>query len=112
MKKIEAIVRPEKLDAVKSALDKAGIVGLTITEVRGHGVQKGITYQWKASQYTLDLIPKVKLEVVVKDGDASKAVETITAAARTGAVGDGKIFVTDIADVVRVRTGEKGEKAI
>lgn len=112
MKRIEAVIRPEKLDAVKSALDKAGIAGLTVTEVRGRGVQKGITYQWKASQYTLDLIPKVKIEVVVKDSDESKVVEAITAAARTGAVGDGKIFITDIADVVRVRTGEKGEKAV
>jgi len=112
MKKIEAIVRPEKVEDVRKALEKAGYPGVTIIEVEGHGKQKGVTRQWRGESYKVDLLPKVKLELVVADKDADKLLGTISAAAKTGAVGDGKIFVSDVKDVVRIRTGERGDDAL
>jgi nitrogen regulatory protein P-II 1 len=111
MKKIEAIVRTNKLEDVKEALSKAGISGMTVTEVRGFGRQKGKTETYRGAEYTIDFVPKVKIEVVVGD-DASAALSAIVTGARTGQVGDGKVFVTNLADVVRVRTGETGAAAI
>jgi nitrogen regulatory protein P-II 1 len=111
MKKIEAIVRTNKLEDVKEALSKAGITGMTVTEVRGFGRQKGKTETYRGAEYTIDFVPKVKIEVVVGD-DASAAMSAIVGAARTGQVGDGKVFVTNLADIVRVRTGESGAAAI
>ena len=93
MKKIEAIVRPEKIDEIRGALEKAGYPGMTIVEVEGHGKQKGVTRQWRGESYKVDLLPKVKLEIVVSDKDADRILSTIVAAAKIGAVGDGKIFV-------------------
>jgi len=112
MKKIEAIVRFEKLDDVKAALDKAGYPGITVTEVEGHGKQKGFTQQWRGQEYKIDLLPKVKIEIVVLNGQENGIVEAISKSARTGSVGDGKIFITDVSEVVRIRTGDRGEKAI
>ena len=112
MKKIEAIVRPEKVDDVRKALEKSGYPGVTITEVEGHGKQKGVTRQWRGESYKVDLLPKVKLELVVSDKDADRLVSTISAAAKTGSVGDGKIFISEVKEAVRIRTGEKGEDAL
>ena len=111
MKKIEAIVRHNKVDAVKEALTAVGISGMTVTEVRGFGRQRGHQETYRGTEYTVDFVPKIKIEVVVGD-DASAAVSAIVGAAKTGQVGDGKIFVTNLADVVRVRTGETGAAAI
>ncbi|HYO25346.1 MAG TPA: P-II family nitrogen regulator [Lacipirellulaceae bacterium] len=112
MKKIEAIVRHHKVDEVKEALATAGILGMTVSEVRGFGRQKGKTETYRGAEYTIDFVPKVKIEVVVAEEVSKKAVSTIVAAAKTGQVGDGKIFVIDLADVIRVRTGETGSSAI
>ncbi|KYC54169.1 MAG: putative nitrogen regulatory PII-like protein [Candidatus Methanofastidiosum methylothiophilum] len=112
MKKIEAIIRPEKLQDVKSALDKLGCVGMTITEVKGRGKQGGITQQWRGRQYHIDLIPKIKIELVVKTKYVDKVVNTIIESARTGNTGDGKIFVSSVEKVYRVRTGDINEDAI
>ena len=113
MKKIEAIIRPEKLNDVKSALEDVGLVGLNIVHVTGRGVQKGIVHGGRGGEtYTVDMLPKLKLEVVVKDADAEKVIEAIMGAARTGNIGDGKLFVTAIEDAVRLRTGERGDTAI
>lgn len=113
MKKIEAIIRPEKLNDVKNALEAAGYVGLNIVHVTGRGVQKGIVHGGRGGEtYTVDMLPKLKIEVVVKDGDANKVVETIMAAARTGNIGDGKIFIMPVEDAIRVRTGERGDVAV
>ena len=112
MKKIEAIIRPEKVDDIRKALEKAGYPGLTVTEVEGHGKQKGVTRQWRGESYKVDLLPKVKLELVVSDKDAERLVSTLASTAKTGAVGDGKIFVSDVKDVMRIRTGERGEEAL
>jgi nitrogen regulatory protein P-II 1 len=112
MKKIEAIVRPEKVDDIRKALEKAGYPGVTITEVEGHGKQKGVTRQWRGESYKVDLLPKVKFELVVSDKDADRLAGTISAAAKTGSVGDGKIFISDVDQAVRIRTGEKGEDAL
>ena len=112
MKKIEAIVRPEKLDDVRTAIEGAGYPGITITEAEGHGKQKGITQQWRGETYRVGYVPKVKLEIVVSDSSVKALVEAIVNAAKTGAVGDGKIFVSDVTDVVRIRTGESGEVAL
>ena len=112
MKKIEAIVRPEKVDDIRKALEKAGYPGITIMEVEGHGKQKGVTRQWRGESYKVDLLPKAKLEVVVSDKDVERTISALSAAAKTGAVGDGKIFVSDVKDAVRIRTGERGEEAI
>ncbi len=112
MKKIEAIVKPHKLDAVKEALTDVGVSGLTISEVRGMGRQRGHTELYRGAEYTIDLVPKVKLEVVVADEMLPRVLSAIETAARTGTVGDGKIFVFAVEEAVRVRTGERGEAAV
>jgi len=113
MKKIEAIIRPEKLDDVKHALEEAGFLGLNIVHVTGRGVQKGIVHGGRGGEtYTVDMLPKLKISVVTKDTDAEKAIEAITTAARTGNIGDGKIFVSNIEEAIRVRTGERGEDVV
>ena len=112
MLKIEAILQPSKLDAVKDALLEAGIEGMTILEARGHGRQKGHTEFYRGREYTVDLLPKVKIELVVNDEMKEKTVQAIIGAARTGRIGDGKIFVVPIEEAVRIRTGERGKEAI
>ena len=112
MKKIEAIIKPFKLDDVKEALTEIGVIGMTVMEVRGFGRQKGHTELYRGSEYTIDFLPKVKLELVVADSVVSKVVETIIAAAKTGSIGDGKVFVLPLGEAIRIRTGEKGESAI
>ena len=112
MKKIEAIIRPEKVDDVRKALEKAGYPGMTMSEVEGHGKQKGVTRQWRGESYKVDLLPKVKIEVVVSDKDLDRMTSAIASAAKTGAVGDGKIFVSDVQNVIRIRTGDRGEDAL
>ena len=112
MKKIEAIVKPFKLDEVREALSEIGVTGLTVTEVKGFGRQKGHTELYRGAEYIVDFLPKVKIEVVIPSDLLDSSIEAIVKAARTGKIGDGKIFVTDIQNVVRIRTGEKGEAAI
>ena len=112
MKKIEAIVKPFKLDEVREALSEIGVTGLTVTEVKGFGRQKGHTELYRGAEYVVDFLPKVKVEVVVSDSLVEKAMEAIVKAARTGKIGDGKIFVCDVGQVVRIRTGETGEDAV
>ena len=112
MKKIEAIIKPFKLDEVKDALHEVGIKGITVTEAKGFGRQKGHTELYRGAEYVVDFLPKVKLEVVVPDNLAEKTVEAIAAAAQTGRIGDGKIFVSPIESALRIRTGEKDEAAI
>jgi len=112
MKKIEAIIKPFKLDDVKEALTELGVIGMTVTEVRGFGRQKGHTELYRGSEYTIDFLPKVKIELVVADGIVEKVVAAIAAAARTGSIGDGKVFVMPMGEAIRIRTGEKGEAAI
>jgi nitrogen regulatory protein P-II 1 len=112
MKLVEAIVKPFKLDEVKEALTKAGIQGMTVEEVKGFGRQKGHTELYRGAEYSVDFLPKVKIEILVSDDIAVKVVEVITNSAKTGKIGDGKIFVTSVEDVVRIRTGEKGVDAI
>ncbi|HYE99436.1 MAG TPA: P-II family nitrogen regulator [Planctomycetota bacterium] len=112
MKKVEAILKPFKLDEVKSALSQVGVQGLTVSEVRGFGRQKGHKEQYRGTEYTVDLVPKVKIEVVAADSAVAAVVEAISRAARTGEIGDGKIFVSPLEQVIRIRTGEKGEAAI
>ena len=112
MKKIEAIIRHFKLDEIKTSLSEAGVEGMTITEVKGYGRQKGHTEMYRGNEYAIDFVPKVKVEVVVTEADLKKVVDTIMGKAQTGQMGDGKIFVTDLADVIRIRTGETGEEAI
>ncbi len=112
MKKIEAIVRPEKLDQVRKALEASGYPGLMITEIVGHGRQRGVAQQWRGEQYRMDLLPKVKLELVVADKDTDRIVKAVIDNAATGNVGDGKIFVSDVSQAIRIRTGEKGEPAL
>lgn len=112
MKKIEAIIKPFKLDEVREALSEIGVTGLTVTEVKGFGRQKGHTELYRGAEYVVDFLPKVKLEVVVADSLLDRAMEAIITAARTGKIGDGKIFVSAIEQVVRIRTGESGEEAI
>ena len=112
MKKIEAIIKPFKLDDVKEALTSAGILGMTVSEVRGFGRQKGHTELYRSSEYTVDFLPKMKVEVIVPDEQASRVVALITGAAKTGSIGDGKVFVSPIEDAVRIRTGEHGENAL
>ncbi|NUQ82560.1 MAG: P-II family nitrogen regulator [Bacteroidetes bacterium] len=112
MKKLEAIIRPFKLEEVKEGLVELGIKGITVTEVKGFGRQKGHTEIYRGSEYNIDFIPKVKIEVVVPDDLAEKAISTIVDKAKTGQVGDGKIFVTDIADAIRIRTEEAGDSAL
>jgi nitrogen regulatory protein P-II 1 len=112
MKKIEAIIREEKFEAVKAALEQKGFIGLTCTEVRGRGQQKGLSLQWRVGEYRVDLLPKIKIEVVVHDMDATTVLDTVCEAARTGEIGDGMIFVTPVEDICRVRTGQRGEDAM
>ncbi len=112
MKKIEAVVKPFKLDEVREALAEVGVTGLTVTEVKGFGRQKGHTELYRGAEYVVDFLPKVKIEVVVVDAMLEPAIEAIIKAARTGKIGDGKIFVTSVEQVVRIRTGETNEAAI
>jgi len=112
MKMVEAIVKPFKLDEVKEGLMKVGIQGMTVEEVRGFGRQKGHTELYRGAEYSVDFLPKVKIQILVPDDRAGKVVEVITDAARTGKIGDGKIFVSTVEEVIRIRTGEKGEDAI
>ncbi|MBI3562638.1 MAG: P-II family nitrogen regulator [Gammaproteobacteria bacterium] len=112
MKKIEAIIKPFKLDDVREALSEIGITGMTTTEVKGFGRQKGHTELYRGAEYVIDFLPKLKIEVVVKTSQVERCIEVISKAARTGKIGDGKIFVSTIEQVVRIRTGEQGEDAI
>jgi nitrogen regulatory protein PII len=112
MKKVEAIIKPFKLDEVKEALSKIGIYGMTVTEVKGFGRQKGHVEVYRGTEYEVNFIPKVKIEVVVPDAIISKVIETILEKAKTGSIGDGKIFIFSLEDVIRIRTGERGEAAI
>ena len=112
LRKLEAIIKPFKLEEVKEALTELGIEGLTVSEVKGFGRQKGHTEIYRGSEYTVDFLPKVKIEVVVSDDQLQTAVDTIINAARTGKIGDGKIFVSQLAEVIRIRTGETGSAAI
>ena len=112
MKKVEAIIRPERLEQVKRALEEKGFIAMTVTEVKGRGEQKGITLQFRGRTMEVDLLPKVKMELVIKDDDVNEVIETIIKAARTGRYGDGKIFVIPVEKAVRVRTGEGGETAV
>lgn len=112
MKKIEAIIRPEKLDEVRRALAKVGFPGLNLSEVEGHGKQKGVVQQWRGEQYRVELLPKVKLEIVANDRDVQKIVKAIQEVGKTGAVGDGKIFISSVEEVIRIRTGETGDAAL
>jgi nitrogen regulatory protein P-II 1 len=112
MKKIEAIIKPFKLEEVKDALSEVGIEGMTVSEVKGFGRQKGHTEIYRGSEYTVDFLPKIKLEVVVPDGSAETAVGAIVKAAKTGKIGDGKVFISPVEEAVRIRTEEKGEEAV
>lgn len=112
MKKIEAIIKPFKLDEVKDALNEVGIQGMTVTEVKGFGRQKGHTELYRGAEYVVDFIPKIKLEIVTSDGLVTKVVEIIEKTAKTGKIGDGKIFVYPVDEAVRIRTGERGETAV
>ncbi len=112
MKKIEAIIQPFKLEEVKEALKGIGIDGMTVTEVRGHGRQKGHKEVYRGQEYMVDLLPKVKVELVISDGRLEEVIKTLTAAARTGKIGDGKVFVYDVAEAIRIRNDERGESAL
>jgi nitrogen regulatory protein P-II 1 len=112
MKKIEAIIKPFKLDEVKDQLNEKGAFGITVTEVKGFGRQKGHTELYRGAEYVVDFLPKTKLEIVIKDEQLEEIIEVITKAAQTGRIGDGKIFVSDLVDVIRIRTEERGEDAI
>ena len=112
MKKIEAIIKPFKLDEVKERLSEIGVQGMTVLEAKGYGRQKGQTELYRGAEYVVDFLPKIKIEVVVADDQLPRAIEAITGAARTGRIGDGKIFVSEVLDVVRIRTGESGAQAI
>lgn len=112
LKKIEAIIRVEKLDDVRLALEAKGFVGMTLTEVKGRGAQKGILLEWRAGEYRVEFLPKLKLELVIDEADVDKAVLAIIDSAKTGKAGDGKIFISPVDTIIRVRTGEKGKSAI
>ena len=112
MKKVEAVIKPFKLDEVKEALSGVGVQGITVTEVKGFGRQRGHTELYRGAEYVVDFLPKVKLEIIVKDDQVEPVIEAIASAAKTGRIGDGKIFVTDVGEVVRIRTGETGESAL
>ncbi|HTK35188.1 MAG TPA: P-II family nitrogen regulator [Caulobacteraceae bacterium] len=112
MKKIEAVIKPFKLDEVKEALQELGVQGMTVLEAKGYGRQKGQTELYRGAEYVVDFLPKIKIEVVIADDQLARAIEAITGAARTGRIGDGKIFVSEVLDVVRIRTGESGAQAI
>jgi nitrogen regulatory protein P-II 1 len=112
MKKVEAVIRPDALDSVMAELEKAGYPGIMVTEIEGHGKQKGVSQQWRGQEYKVDLLPKVKIEVVVSDKEADEIIQRISKVTKTGQIGDGKIFVTTVSDVVRIRTGERGDSAL
>jgi nitrogen regulatory protein P-II 1 len=112
VKKVEAVIQPHKLDDVKDALKRAGVEGMTITEVRGHGRQKGHTEVYRGMEYAVDLLPKIKVEVVVNDTRLDEILDVVVAAARTGKIGDGKVFVYDVLEAIRIRNGERGEGAL
>jgi len=112
MKKVEAIIRPEKLKAVIKSLEEVGCSGLMVTEIEGHGKQRGIVQQWRGEKYKVDLLPKRKIEIVCKDNDIEKITLAIIQSVRTGEIGDGKIFISDVADAIRIRTGEKGDMVL
>ena len=112
MKKIEDVIKPFKLDEVKEALQEMGVQGMTVLEAKGYGRQKGHTELYRGAEYVVDFLPKIKIEVVVDDGQLSAVVEAITGAARTGRIGDGKIFISEISEVIRIRTGETGPAAV
>jgi len=112
MKKIEAVIKPFKLDEVKEALQDAGVQGMTVLEAKGYGRQKGHSELYRGAEYVIDFLPKIKIEVVVPDDMVNSVVDAIQAAARTGKIGDGKIFISDVIDVIRIRTGESGAQAI
>ena len=112
MQKIEAVIQPSKLDAVKDALVEIGVEGMTITEARGHGRQKGYTEFYRGREYSVDLLPKVKLELVVPNARADEVIKALTTAARTGKIGDGKLFIYDVAEAVRIRNDDRGEAAL
>lgn len=112
MKHITAIIRPEKLEQVRQALEKVGYSGLMISEIQGHGKQKGIVQQWRGEKYKVDLISKIKMEIVVKDSEVEIIKKTIVDNSRTGEIGDGKIFISNVDEVIRIRTGEEGETAL
>jgi nitrogen regulatory protein P-II 1 len=112
MKKVEAVIKPFKLDEVKDALQEIGVGGMTVTEARGYGRQKGHTELYRGAEYVIDFLPKVRIEVVIPDDMLERVVETLIATARSGRIGDGKIFVTEVQDVIRIRTGERGPHAV
>ena len=112
MKKIEAIIKPFKIDDVKDAVNEIGVIGLTVTEVRGYGRQKGHTELYRGAEYAIDFLPKIKIEIVIEDSMLGQVIEIIKSKAQTGKIGDGKIFISDVSEVIRIRTGEKGTKAI
>ena len=112
MKKVDAIVKPFKLDEVKDKLNEIGVQGITVTEAKGFGRQKGHTELYRGAEYVVDFLPKVKMEIVIADTQVDEVIDTIMKAAQTGRIGDGKIFVTNLVDVIRIRTGERGEEAI
>ena len=112
MKKIEAVIKPFKLDEVKEALQELGVQGMTVIEAKGYGRQKGQTELYRGAEYVVDFLPKIKIEVVISDDQLDRALDAIATAARTGRIGDGKIFISEILDVLRIRTGESGESAV
>jgi len=112
MKKVEAIIKPFKLDEVKDKLNEIGVQGITVTEVKGFGRQKGHTELYRGAEYVVDFLPKIKMEVVIADAQVEEVTNTIVKAAQTGRIGDGKIFITSLEDTVRIRTGERGEEAV
>ncbi|OGC33088.1 transcriptional regulator [candidate division WOR-1 bacterium RIFOXYB2_FULL_48_7] len=112
MKKIEAIIRSEKLDELREALDAKGLSSMTVTDVRGRGAQKGITLEWRVGEYTVEFLPKIKVEIIVNDQQAETVIKIITGVCQTGNIGDGKIFVLPVEQAVRIRTGERGEQVV
>jgi nitrogen regulatory protein P-II 1 len=112
MKKIDAIIKPFKLDDVKDRLNEIGIKGITVAEVKGFGRQKGHTELYRGAEYVVDFLPKIKMEIIVSDSQLEEVIETLIKTAQTGRIGDGKLFVTDLVDVIRIRTGERGEDAV
>jgi nitrogen regulatory protein P-II 1 len=112
MKRIEAIIRPEKLEPVRRALEKLGCSGLMVSEIEGHGKQKGVVQQWRGEKYKVELLPKIKIEIIAKDIEAERIANIVVDHAKTGEIGDGKIFISNIENAIRIRTGEKGDAAI
>lgn len=112
MKKIEAIIRPDRVDAVRKSLQDAGCSGLMVTEIEGHGKQKGVIQQWRGEKYKVELVPKIKIEVVVKEAELNKIIKVIVDNAKTGSIGDGKIFISNIENAIRIRTSEEGEAVL